>query len=48
MKLTESFTKTGEFFIGDEGYRGILSYDPKNGFFLNLKNLPFTYDNKSW
>ena len=48
MKLTESFTKTGEFFIENKGYRGTLSYDPKNGLFLNLKNLPFTHDNKSF
>lgn len=48
MKLTEPFTKTGEFFIEGKSYRGILSYDPKNGFFLNLKNLPFEHDNKSF
>ena len=46
MKLTEPFTITGDFFISDKNYQGTLSYDPKNGLFLKLKNLPFEHDNK--
>ncbi|PBO84765.1 MAG: hypothetical protein COA77_07395 [Thaumarchaeota archaeon] len=48
MKLTKSFTLTGDFFISDKNYRGTLSYDPKNGLFLKLKNLPLEYDHKSF
>ena len=48
MKLTESFTKTGEFFIEGESYRGSFSYDPTKGLFLILKNLPFKYDHQAF
>ncbi len=48
MKLSKSFTKTGEFFIENEGYRGSFSYDPNNGLFLTLKNLPFKHDHEAF
>jgi len=48
MKLTEPFTKTGEFFIEGEGYRGSFSYDPFKGLFLILKDLPFKYDHQGF